>query len=378
MSPPEQSRNQMIPAHSSGATHAWELPAAANNAPSPIIFGPRLPNHGIAGALRNRTPPMSAQSDVATKRPHISIVSTMYRSQQFLDKFLEACLEALAQVGCTDFEIVMVNDGSPDGSLAWVAAQQAILPQLVIVDLSRNFGHHAAMQAGLSVATGDLIFLIDCDLEVSPLVLSDLHAKLTESGSDMVYGYQEARKGGVFEKYAGGLFYTGFNMLSEVKIPENITTERLMTRRYVKALLQLGDKNLFLGGMMTWAGYQQLGIPLQKSQRKGPSSYTLMRRVSLMVNAISAFSAKPLTLLFNAGVSITGVSLLYGFYLIGRKILFNDALTGFTSVMALIAFSLGITTMALGIIGIYLGKIYTQVQNRPTFIVRDVLRRKQT
>lgn len=317
---------------------------------------------------------MHAHPDSAIDGPRISIVSTMYRSRAFLDEFVEQCLAALARIECTQFEIVLVNDGSPDDSVDWALGRRASLPQLVVVDLSRNFGHHAAMQAGLSLARGELIFLIDCDLEVSPLVLVDMHAKLIQTRSDAVYGYQEARKGGWVERRAGSVFYRVFNSMSDVHIPENMTTERLMTRRFVQAALQLGDKNLFIGGMLAWTGYQQIGIPIPKGQREGASSYTLARRVRLMVDAISAFSAQPLQLLFNAGVSITGLSLLYIVYLIVRKALFDDTLTGFTSVMALVALSLGITTMGLGVIGIYLGKVYKQVQNRPTFIVKDVHR----
>lgn len=304
--------------------------------------------------------------------PQISIVSTMYRSRSFLDRFLAECLEAITNVGATDFEIVLVNDGSPDDSLAYAISRCQDIPQLVVVDLSRNFGHHYAMQAGLRYAKGDFIFLIDCDLEVSPLTLSEFKKKLDASGADMVYGYQESRKGGVFERTSGGFFYSTFNYLSDIKIPENIATERIMTRRYVEALLQLGDRNLFLGGMMSWTGFPQLGMPLKKKQREGRSSYTILARIHLMVNAVSSFSAQPLIWMFNIGITITTFSFLYVFYLIARKILFNDALLGFTSLIALTSLSLGIMATGMGILGIYLGKVFTQVQNRPNYIVKDV------
>lgn len=307
-------------------------------------------------------------------RPQLSIVSTMYRSRAFLERFLAECIQAADQLGCTSYEIILVNDGSPDDSLAYAIARKMDIPQLVVVDLSRNFGHHYAMQAGLSQARGDLVFLIDCDLEVSPLTLPEFERKLRDSGSDMVYGYQEARKGGFFEKASGDFFYRAFNFLSDIKIPENIATERVMTRRYVDALLRLGDRNLFLAGMMSWTGFQQLGLPLQKKQREGRSSYTLLARINLMVNAVSSFSAQPLVWLFNIGLTITSFSFLYVFYLIVRKILFDDALLGFTSMVALTTLSLGIMTTGLGIIGIYLGKVFTQVQNRPTYIIKDVHR----
>lgn len=314
------------------------------------------------------------QENETNTPPHISIVTTMYRSRPFLERFLAECLQALAELECSEFEIVLVNDGSPDDSLDYALERRKDIPQLVVVDLSRNFGHHSAIVAGLSLTRGSLIFLIDCDLEVSPLTLPEFKRKLDASGSDMVFGYQEARKGGWFEKVSGSLFYKSFNLLSDIAIPENAATERIMTRRYVQALLQLGDRNLFLAGMMSWTGFQQLGLPLKKKQREGRSTYTLLRRISLMVNAVSSFSAQPLVWMFNVGLTITGLSFLYVFYLLLRKILFDDALLGFTSVVALIALSLGIVTTGLGVIGIYLGKVFSQVQNRPTYIVKDVHR----
>jgi putative glycosyltransferase len=306
--------------------------------------------------------------------PEISIVSTMYRSRPFLEQFLAECLQALSEIKCLQFEILLVNDGSPDDSLAYALERRADISQLVVIDLSRNFGHHHAALAGLRFARGDLIFLIDCDLEVSPNVLAEFHRKLEESGCDMVYGYQETRKGGRFEQASGGLFWRGFNFLSDIKIPENVVTERIMTRRFVEALLQMGDRNLFLGGMMSWTGFQQIGVPVVKKRRDGQSTYTLMRRLGLMVNAVSSFSAQPLVWLFNVGVTITLLSFSFAFYLVFRKLFFDDALLGFTSVMTVMTLSLGILTTAMGVVGIYLGKVFNQVQNRPTYIVKDIYR----
>jgi putative glycosyltransferase len=317
---------------------------------------------------------MTRQSTATGASPEITIVSTMYRSRPYLEQFLSECLQALAEIKCDQFEILLVNDGSPDDSLAYSLERRKDIPQLVVLDLSRNFGHHHAIQAGLQHAAGNFIILIDCDLEVSPFVLIELQRKLRESDCDMVFGYQENRKGGWFEQVSGNMFWKGFNFLSDIKIPENIVTERLMTRRYVEALLQMGDRNLFLAGMMSWTGFYQIGTPMIKKQRDGRSTYTLMRRIGLMVNAVSSFSAQPLIWLFNAGIVITLLSFSFAFYLVLRKFLFDDALLGFTSVMAVMTLSLGILTTAIGLVGIYLGKVFNQVQNRPTYIVRNIYR----
>jgi len=310
--------------------------------------------------------------------PEISIVSTMYRSRAFLDTFLSECLQALAEIECTNFEIVLVNDGSPDDSLAFAVERREDIPQLIVVDLSRNFGHHHAILAGMQHASGDLIFLIDCDLEIKPGVLPEFVDKLRESGSDMVFGYQISRRGRWFERVSGSLFWKGFNLLSETKIPENIATERVMTRRFVDAVLQMGDYNLFLGGMMSWTGFTQLGVPVVKEQRAGPSNYNLLTRFGLMVNAVSSFSSQPLVWLFNMGISITLLSFAFVAYLVLRKLLFGDALLGFTSMMGMMAIILGILTTSIGLVGIYLGKVFNQVQNRPKYIVKDIYRASQS
>jgi len=190
----------------------------------------------------------------------------------------------------------------------------------------------------------------------------------------MVYGYQQARKGSWFERCSGELFYKGFNWLSDTNIPENILTECLMTRRFVDALLQMGDHNVFMAGMLSWTGFDRVGIPIAKEQRAGSSTYTLGRRLRLMVNAVSSFSSQPLVWLFYSGVSVTFLSLVFVAYLVLRKLIFDDTLLGFTSIMAFLSLSLGLLTTGLGVVGVYLGKIFNQVQNRPSYIVKDVLR----
>jgi len=313
-------------------------------------------------------------SDEPSHLPAWSVVSTMYRSREYLERFLAECVAALRDIDVPDFEIVLVNDGSPDDSLSYAIARQRDIPQLVVVDLSRNFGHHHAMQAGLRVARGKHVFLIDCDLEVAPATLAVFAKRQQETGADVVFGYQDTRKGGWFERISGSIFWKSFNLLSDTQIPENILTERVMTRRFVDSLLSLGDHNVFLGGMMVWTGFRQIGLPIPKKQRHGQSTYTLLKRLQLMVNAVSSFSSRPLIWMFNAGVLLTLSSFAYVGYLVVRKLVYGDALLGFTSVMGLTAMSLGILTTGVGLIGIYLGKVFDQVQGRPNYIIRDVLR----
>jgi len=307
--------------------------------------------------------------------PSISVVTTLYRSSKYLDQFVTLCEQALATVGCQRYELVFVNDGSPDDSLAHVLRMRSQRPGIVVVDLSRNFGHHQAAHTGLSVATGDLIFLIDCDLEVSPMVLVDFYREMQAQACDVVYGFQETRKGGFVERTGGAVFWKLFNSMSDIPLPPNLLTERLMTRRQVQGLLELGDRNIFLAGMMHWTGFVQIGMPIAKKKREGASTYTFLRRVKLMIDAVTSFSSKPLVWLFNFGAAITTLSFAYGLYLVIDKILHpNQISLGFTTIVALIVLSLGIITMCLGVIGIYLAKVFNQVRGRPMVVIRDVYR----
>jgi len=306
----------------------------------------------------------------------LSVVSTLYKSKPFLSKFLEEIIKAIQELNIVEYELVFVNDGSPDNSFKFLLDQKKNIPQIKLIDLSRNFGHHYAIQAGLCHAEGEYIFLIDNDLEVSPLVLIDFFNTMQlNSECDVVYGYQDKRKGKFIESYIGSLFYKVFNFFSETKISENILTERLMTRQYVADILKLHDKNLFLAGLMNWIGYNQIGLAVTKTTREGNSTYTVWKRINLMIEAITSFSAYPLKMLFYFGLIITFFSFLFGAYFLSVKLFYPElVLSGFTSVITVLTFSTGLIILSIGTIGIYLEKVFNQVKNRPTFIVKRIIK----
>lgn len=304
----------------------------------------------------------------------ISIISTLYKSEKYLEEFLNDCLFALKSIDCNDYEFVFVNDGSPDNSVAHLLEKKKTIRPIKIIDLSRNFGHHYAIHAGLHHVNGDYVLLIDNDLETNPKVLIDFYNEIKKNPNlDMVFGYQESRKGGFIEKYFGNLFYKIFNLFSEVKIPENILTERLMSKKYVQELAALPDKNIFFAGLMQWVGFNQLGIPIKKENRKGASTYTFRKRINLMINAITSFTAYPLKILFNLGILISIGSIVASFYLIAKKIIYPEqVLSGYTSLTVVILLSTGLILTAIGVLGIYMEKIFNQVKNRPTFIIKKI------
>ena len=307
------------------------------------------------------------------KNPQLSIVTTLYRSERFLEKFVSQCELAMAEIACDNYEIVFVNDGSPDNSLAKVLQLKESNKHIVAVDLSRNFGHHYAIMAGLNCASGDLVFLIDCDLEVPPTQIPVFYNKFNAEQCDVVYGVQETRKGSFIERTIGRLFYSFFNNLTDTQIPENLLTERLMSRRYVNELIKLGDKNIFMAGMMQWVGFKQIPITIKKGQREGKSTYTFGKRIALSMQAITSFSSYPLVVLFKFGFFISAISVITGLYFLIYKLINPEiVLSGFTFLIVALLFSVGVIISSLGVLGIYIDKLFNQTKDRPTFIVKDI------
>jgi putative glycosyltransferase len=304
----------------------------------------------------------------------LSVVTTLYRSKGFLEVFLKEIIGAIKIIDIDDFELIFVNDGSPDDSVKYLLERKKDISQIKVIDLSRNFGHHYAIQAGLNYASGEYVFLIDNDLETPPSVLVDFYNEIKKDTTlDVVYGFQETRKGNFIEKKAGSVFWVLINKLSDTKIPHNILTERLMTKQYVNELLRLQDVNLFLGGMMHWIGFNQKGLAIKKGLREGASTYSLKKRAELMLQAITSFSGKPLEWLFYSGLIISFFSIIFICFLITKKMIYQNTVEiGWTSIIAINVLILGIISTFLGIIGIYISKIFKQVQSRPNVIIKKI------
>lgn len=302
----------------------------------------------------------------------ISIVTTLYKSETFLLEFHARLKKVLLKLNIP-YEIILVNDGSPDNSLELGLKIRSGDSTVKIVNLSRNFGHHKAILTGLSFALGDLVFLIDCDLEEDPELLLDFYSKWLEDGGiyDVYYGVQKDRSGTPYRRFAGAVFYKLFNFLSDVPINKNICTVRLMSRRYIDSLLKYKDKNVFLAALFERTGFQQKPILIDKGY-KGSSSYNFFKKVALMVDAITSFSSKPLTVIMLSGLTISSVSFLYALYLLIRKVFSHSIISGWTSLMVSIWFLSGIIILSLGTIGVYVSKIYNETKDRPLTVVKEI------
>jgi putative glycosyltransferase len=307
----------------------------------------------------------------------LSIVTTLYRSERFVETFLHKAVKA-GEVFGGDFEIVVVDDGSPDGSRRLAERYADSDRRVRVIELARNFGHHSAFMCGMRYANGDYCFLIDSDLEVDPAELRTFQRTMEASSADVVYGVQETRRGAVRTRVLGGLFWRLFSICSEIDVPADIMTERLMNRRYLDALLSMGDRNVFLGGMFYWPGFLQVPVKLVKSPRHGAGSYSLLRRVELFVEAVSSFSSAPLKLIFWLGIGISGPCMLYFVYLLLRRLLLPESIVdGFTFLALVSVANLGLLLIGLGIIGLYIHRVFRQVQGRPVFVVKNIYSQTQ-
>ena len=305
---------------------------------------------------------------------NLSIVSTMYSSAPYLDEFYRRICTTAEKI-TSDYEILLVNDGSPDESLDMAIALHERDPRVRVIDLSRNFGHHKAMMTGLAHATGDLVFLIDSDLEEDPEFLESFHEELTNSGADVVYGVQESRKGDLFERLSGRIFYAVFNALSTHPIPVDAVVARLMTARYVSALVEHREREALIGGLWAATGFDQRPIPVRK-HHKGKSAYDIPKKIVHLVNAITSFSNKPLVYIFYLGLAIMLLSMSAASYLVIRRVLFDTLLSGWPSLMVSIWFLGGLMIFCIGVIGIYLSKIFIETKQRPYTIIKKTYRRQ--
>ena len=306
----------------------------------------------------------------------LSIVTTLYYSEPYLDEFYRR-ITTSAQKITPDYELIYVNDGSPDQVLNLALEQQKNDSKITLVDLSRNFGHHQAGMIGLNQATGDSIFLIDCDLEEAPELLETFWKEYSKNNTiDVIYGVQENRKGKWFERHSGSLFYSLFNRLSTVKIPTNMLTVRLMSKRFVTALLAYQEKNLFLGGLMCHVGFEQQSITVKKLS-KPTRSYTLTKLLSLFTTSIVSFSSKPLELILYLGFLLLGLSCLVILFLLCNMLFaFTDTVSDLQLIVLSVSFLSGIIISCTGILGVYLAKIYDEVKQRPRAIIKKVYRSK--
>ena len=301
----------------------------------------------------------------------LSIVTTLYYSAEYVEEFAERCQKVAQQLVGQDYEIILVDDGSPDNSLEIAIELCKTNKSLRVIELSRNFGHHQAMTAGLAESKGQYVFLIDSDLEEEPEWLSLFYNKLLKTGADVIYGQQKSRKGNFFEKISGHIYYFILNKILHFKHPINMITARLMNRNYLNAVLRYKEREFVISGILLHVGFVQIPIQIVK-KCSSVSSYSLTKKFSDLFNSVTSFSDNPLKLIFFAGLILSFLSSVVSIIYFIRYIFFENLLDGFTSIIISIWFLGGIIIFSQGIIGLYIAKVFLETKRRPLYLIKHV------
>ena len=313
------------------------------------------------------------------KQPLLSVVVPLYNEEGNVAPLLERLASILSQLPeRPSYEIVIVNDGSTDGTLERVRTEMRARTGIVLVNLSRNFGHQLAATAGIDAAAGEAVILMDGDLQDPPELITAFVAKWRE-GFDVVYAVRRSRRGESFFKVAtASLFYRVVRRMTKVDIPLDTGDFRLMSRRVVDALKRSPERHRFLRGMVSWVGYKQVGVPYDRDERhSGVTKYPLTKMLRFAIDGITSFSDAPLRLASYLGFCSSAVAFVYAIYVIVSKLVNVNPLgytPGWASTIVAVLFLGGVQLIGIGILGEYLGRIYDEVKGRPIYLVSEIER----
>jgi glycosyltransferase involved in cell wall biosynthesis len=298
----------------------------------------------------------------------LSVVAPVYNEEDTIDEFYARVCAALEGL---QFELVLVDDGSSDGSPAALERLSSTDPRVRVVFLSRNFGHQTALTAGLDHARGDAVVMLDADLQDPPELVPRM-LDHWRRGCDVVYAVREQREGeSRFKLATARWFYTLFDKLAQVSLQHNSGDFRLLDRRALDALLSMRERNRFLRGMTVWVGYTQAAVPYKRDPRyAGETKYTMSKMLRFSLDAISSFSHRPLQLATLLGFLISTLAFVAIPVVVVLRIV-GSYLPGFGAVTIAVLLLGGIQLIALGIIGEYVGRIYDEVKGRPLYLVRS-------
>lgn len=303
--------------------------------------------------------------------PCLSIVVPMHNESQNVQAFYDRVAGVLDGLGET-WEIVCVNDGSRDDTLAQLTELHLRDPRVKVIDLSRNFGKEIALTAGLDHATGDAVIPIDADLQDPPELIPELLAKWRE-GYEVVNATRRSRQGETWVKKAtANAFYRALEKMTSIRIPRNTGDFRLISRPAMDALRRLPERNRFMKGLFAWVGFRQATVYFDRHPRHaGVTTWNYWRLWNLALDGITSFSSLPLRIWSYLGAGIALCAFFYASFLILRTLFFGIDLPGYASIMVTILFIGGIQLIGLGVLGEYLGRIFEEVKQRPMYLIRE-------
>lgn len=304
------------------------------------------------------------------KNIHISAVIPVYGNDLVLDELCIRLKKALSSI-TNKFEILLVNDASPDNAWQKITLLVQKDKRIKGINLSRNFGQHHAITAGLDYVSGDWVVVLDCDLQDKPEEIIKFYKKAQE-GYDVVVGRRVNRKDNIFIKLTSKLFYAVFNYLTEQQLDNRVANFGIYSKKVINAVRNYREKDRSFGLLVILVGFSRVVIDIEHGFRvRGKSSYTFNKRVNLAIDHVLSHSNKPLKLSIKLGFFISFVSFLYTILLVIKYFSFAEPVSGWTSIMVSIYFLSGLLISVIGIVGLYVGKIYSEIKNRPLYIVDD-------
>ena len=307
----------------------------------------------------------------ATEPPFLSVGAPVYFEQEVIGHFLAAVTAVLARTGWS-YEIVLVDDGSTDRTVALIREAIAADSHIRLVEFSYNHGKAAAMTAGLTYASGTRVLCMDPDLQDPPECIPEFVAKLDE-GYDVVLSVREAKAGGPIDRLLSAIFWTSLRSLTRLDLPPGLGTMRIFNRHFVEQFLRYPEANRFLEGLLVHVGMRRTQIVVPHRARfAGQTKFNLRRRFALASSAITDFSEIPLRLATRVGLAVTAVGLFAMLAIVFVKLFIHDFQLGWPSLFCLLITGFGVNLLFLGIIGTYVGKIYREVKGRPLFSIRGL------
>jgi len=301
----------------------------------------------------------------------LSIVVPAYNEEEVLPEFHRRLMAVLSSMSC-QAEVVYVNDGSTDGTLAIVKDLRTQDPRVAIVNLSRNFGKEIALTAGLDHARGDAVVVIDADLQDPPELIPRL-VEAWEEGADVAYARRNHREGESWIKKATAFaFYRVIQRVGRVKIPKDTGDFRLMNRRAVKALGTLREQHRFMKGLFAWVGFRQKAVPYDRDRRfAGETKWNYWRLWNFALEGVTSFTTAPLKVATYLGAFVAFWAFVYAFWVIYKTLVFGEPIRGYPSLMVVILFLGGVQLIALGLIGEYVGRMFDEAKQRPLYILES-------
>ncbi len=303
--------------------------------------------------------------------PTLSIIIPIYNEEGNIPVLYERLTQVMHKLG-ESYELLFVNDGSRDNSLALVMELAQKDAQVKYLDFSRNFGHQIAVTAGIDAARGDALVIIDADLQDPPELIQEMFVKYKE-GFEVVYAKRRQRKGETFfKKVTAKMFYRTLARITTLDIPLDTGDFRLIDRKVAEVLKKMPEQNKYIRGQIAWIGFRQTFVEYDRDSRHtGETGYTLRKMIRFALDGITGFSNLPLRLATIAGFTVSGIAFLMMIYALVSRLIWKDFEPGWTSLILSVLFIGGIQLITIGIIGEYINRISTNVRNRPLYVIRE-------